>query len=136
MIRITSQPIDVNELLDAVSHPGAGAVDIFVGTTRDNTGGKRVVKLDFEAYEPMAIKEIQKIVDRASQLWTILNYAVVHRVGLVEIGQKAVVIAVATPHREDAFLACKFIIDELKKTVPIWKKERFEDGEVWVSAHP
>ncbi|PIB34602.1 molybdenum cofactor biosynthesis protein MoaE [Reichenbachiella sp. 5M10] len=136
MIQITAQKIDVAWLMEQVEDDQAGAIDVFVGTTRNNTDGKKVVKLDFEAYEPMALKELQKIVDRASSRWSILKYAVVHRVGVVEIGDKAVAIAVSTPHREDAFLACKFIIDELKKTVPIWKREVFEDGDVWVAAHP
>ncbi|SMD32700.1 molybdopterin synthase catalytic subunit [Reichenbachiella faecimaris] len=136
MIEITKTKIDVAGLIAAVSHEGAGATDVFIGTTRNKTSDKTVVKLDFEAYEPMAIKELQKIVDRAKQQWPILKYAVVHRVGVVEIGEEAVVIAVSTPHRQAAFESCRFIIDELKKSVPIWKKEIFEDGDVWVAAHP
>lgn len=136
MIEITPHKIDIPRLIAHVSDDGAGATDVFIGTTRNMTSDKMVVRLDFEAYEPMAIKEIQKIVDRAEAQWSILKYAVVHRVGTVEIGEEAVVIAVSTPHRQAAFEACKFIIDELKKTVPIWKKEIFEDGEVWVAAHP
>lgn len=136
MIKITDQTIDTQVLIDSVNDSGGGAIDVFIGTTRNQTKGKKVLRLDFEAYEPMAIKELQKIVDRALAQWNILKYAVVHRVGTVEIGEAAVVIAVSTPHRADAFQACQFIIDELKKTVPIWKKEFFEDGEVWVAAHP
>lgn len=136
MVEITHDKIDVSRLISHVSDGSAGAIDVFIGTTRNKTSGKAVAKLDFEAYEPMAIKEIQKIVNRACEQWNVLKYAISHRVGLVEIGEEAVVIAVSTPHREDAFAACKFIIDELKKTVPIWKKEAFEDGDVWVAAHP
>lgn len=136
MIEITKNKIDVASLIATVSDEGAGATDVFIGTTRNKTSGKPVIKLDFEAYEPMAIKEIQKIVDRAKEQWPILKYAVSHRVGIVEIGEEAVVIAVSTPHRQAAFESCKFIIDELKKSVPIWKKEMFEDGDVWVAAHP
>lgn len=136
MINITKDKIDVNKLIASVSDEGAGATDVFIGTTRNKTSEKSVVKLEFEAYEAMAIKELQKIADRAMAHWPILKYAISHRVGTVEIGEEAVVIAVSTPHRLAAFEACKFIIDELKKTVPIWKKEIFEDGEVWVAAHP
>lgn len=136
MIEITKNKIEVAKLIASVSDPGSGAIDVFIGTTRNKTSEKPVVRLDFEAYEPMAIKELQKIVDRARHQWPILKYAISHRVGEVVIGEEAVVIAVSTPHRQAAFEACKFIIDELKKTVPIWKKEIFEDGDVWVAAHP
>lgn len=136
MIEITEKKINVAALIASVSHEGAGATDVFIGTTRNKTSDKAVVKLDFEAYESMAIKELQKIVDRAKEQWPILKYAVSHRVGVVEIGEEAVVIAVSTPHRQAAFESCRFIIDELKKSVPIWKKEIFEDGDVWVAAHP
>lgn len=136
MIEITNSKIDVAKLITSVSHEGAGATDVFIGTTRNKTSDKAVMKLDFEAYEPMAVKELQKIVDRAKAQWPILEYAISHRVGVVEIGEEAVVIAVSTPHRQAAFESCKFIIDELKKTVPIWKKEIFEDGDIWVAAHP
>ncbi|RJE74366.1 MULTISPECIES: molybdenum cofactor biosynthesis protein MoaE [Reichenbachiella] len=136
MIEITSKTIRTSELIDYVKESGAGAINVFIGTTRNQTAGKKVIKLDFEAYEPMAVKELQKIADRAVEQWDILSYAIVHRVGIVEIGEEAVVIAVSTPHRKDAFQACEFIIDELKKTVPIWKREVFEDGDVWVAAHP
>ncbi|MBU2913684.1 molybdenum cofactor biosynthesis protein MoaE [Reichenbachiella agariperforans] len=136
MIEITSKTIRTSELIDYVKEGGAGAINVFIGTTRNQTAGKKVIKLDFEAYEPMAVKELQKIADRAVEQWDILSYAIVHRVGILEIGEEAVVIAVSTPHRKDAFQACEFIIDELKKTVPIWKREVFEDGDVWVAAHP
>ena len=136
MIEITSERINVDTILAHVGDAGAGAIDVFIGTSRDNTNGRRVVCLEFEAYIPMAKKELQKIASKAKEQWDVLKFAIVHRVGVVEIGEAAVIIAVATPHRAHAFEACRFIIDELKKTVPIWKKERFEDGEVWVSAHP
>ena len=92
--------------------------------------------MEFESHESMAIKELQKIVDFAKANWVISKVAVSHRVGVVEIGEEAVVIAVSSPHRQAAFEACKYIIDTLKQTVPIWKKEIFEDGDVWVAAHP
>ena len=136
MIKIIDKKIRVDELIQSVVDSRGGAIDVFIGTTRNNTSGKAVVQLDFESYTPMAIKEFEKIVNRAREQWDILKYAIVHRIGTVPIGEEAVVIAVSTPHRDHAFKACRFIIDELKKTVPIWKKEVFEDGEVWVAAHP
>ncbi len=136
MVEITDKPIKIDEVIKSVTSENAGAIDVFIGTVRNKTKGKTVVKLDFEAYEPMAITEMQKIVNTAKQKWSIEKIAVVHRVGLLEIGDVPVVIAVSTPHRKDSFDACQFVIDTLKETVPIWKKEIFEDGEVWVSAHP
>lgn len=136
MIEITQSKINIDKLIAHVNLPSAGGIDVFIGTTRDQTKGKQVLRLDFEAYEPMAIKELQKIADRACRQWDILAYAISHRVGTVHIGEEAVAIAVSSPHRKAAFEACQFIIDELKVSVPIWKKEYFEDGDVWVAAHP
>ncbi len=136
MIEITDKPINIDKIVKSVASENAGAIDVFIGTVRNKTKGKAVVKLDFEAYEPMAIAEMQKIVNSAKQKWSIEKIAVVHRVGLLEIGDVPVVIAVSTPHRKDSFEACQFVIDTLKETVPIWKKEIFEDGDVWVAAHP
>ncbi len=136
MVEITDNPIKIDKVIKSVTSENAGAIDVFIGTVRNKTKGKAVVKLDFEAYEPMAIAEMQKIVNIAKQKWSIEKIAVVHRVGLLEIGDVPVVIAVSTPHRKDSFDACQFVIDTLKETVPIWKKEIFEDGEVWVAAHP
>ena len=136
MIQITDQPIDVMSVIKAASSGGAGAIDIFIGTVRDNTQGKEVERLEYESYDSMAVKEIQKIAEQACKQWPVQKYAIVHRKGVLEIGDAAVVVAVSTPHRAESFAACKFIIDTLKQTVPIWKKEVFEDGESWVSAHP
>lgn len=135
MIEITGQPIDVQKIITAASNQEAGAVNTFIGTVRNNTSGKKVLRLEYEAYEPMAISEIQKLIDQASENWKLTGFAVSHRVGTLTPGDIAVVVAVATPHRKDAFAACQFIIDTLKQTVPIWKREFFEDGDEWVSAH-
>lgn len=135
-IQLLHTPLQVEECLNKVQHPGAGGIDIFVGTVRDQTKGKKVVRLEFESYEPMAISEMKKIAERAAEKWPIQNIAIHHRVGTLEIGEIAVIIAVSTPHRKASFEACQFAIDTLKETVPIWKKEIFEDGEVWVAAHP
>ncbi len=136
MIEITDTMIATQRLIAEVSCPEAGAIDVFIGTTRNSTASKKVLQLEFESHESMAIKELQKIVDFAKANWVISKVAVSHRVGVVEIGEEAVVIAVSSPHRQAAFEACKYIIDTLKQTVPIWKKEIFEDGDVWVAAHP
>jgi len=136
MIELDEKPLDVNKAIDYVSAPSVGGIDVFIGTVRDATKGKEVVALEFEAYEKMAISEFEKIVDQAQNQWPIYKSAILHAVGRKEIGDLAVVIAVSAAHRDAAFKACRYIIDTLKKTVPIWKKEIFEDGEVWVAAHP
>lgn len=116
--------------------PQCGGIDVFIGTVRSATKGKTVVRLEFEAYEKMAMKEMQKIADEAQQKWKVHKISIHHRTGVLNIGEIPVVIAVSAAHRDAAFDACRYIIDTLKKTVPIWKKEIFEDGEVWVAAHP
>ncbi len=136
MIELDKQPLNIQKAIDFVQDPSAGGIDVFIGTVRDATEGKRVVALEFEAYEKMAISEFEKIVEEAQKQWPICKTAVLHAVGRKEIGDLAVVIAVSAAHRDAAFQACRYIIDTLKKTVPIWKKEIFEDGEVWVAAHP
>ena len=136
MIRLSHKEIDIQEVIDSVSSEDAGAIDVFIGTVRNKTKGKRVLHLEFEAYESMAISELEKIRKEADEKWPILKMSIVHAIGKLEIGQVPVVIAVSTPHRKDSFEACQFVIDTLKESVPIWKKEIFEDGEVWVSAHP
>ena len=118
------------------AHPAAGGTVVFVGTVRNQTKGKAVVRLEFEAYEPMAIKEMKKIADAVINKWNALKVCIHHRVGSLAIGEIAVIVAVSTPHRKAAFEACEYAIDTLKETVPIWKKEVFEDGGVWVAAHP
>ncbi|WP_020531335.1 molybdenum cofactor biosynthesis protein MoaE [Flexithrix dorotheae] len=136
MIKITDQPINITEVIELVNASGAGAIDVFIGTVRNKTQEKQVTRLEFEAYDGMAVKEMQKIAESAKSKWPVQKIAIYHRKGVLEIGEVAVVIAVSTPHRKDAFEACQFAIDTLKQTVPIWKKEVFEGGEEWVSAHP
>ena len=136
MIAITEAPIDTQEVIAAVQADGAGAINVFIGTVRNQTQAKPVVQLDFEAFDSMALKKMQQIADQAASRWPIQKVAIVHRKGSLQIGDAAVVIAVSTPHRKASFEACEFIIDTLKEVVPIWKKEIFEDGAVWVAAHP
>ncbi len=135
-IQLTENVLSAQPCIDFVASAGAGAINIFIGTVRDHTQAKRVTRLEYEAYAPMAISEMRKIADQACKKWQLLGVAIHHRVGILTVGEAAVVIAVSTPHRADAFAACQWIIDTLKQTVPIWKKEIFEDGEVWVGAHP
>jgi molybdopterin synthase catalytic subunit len=136
MIAITEEPINTQAVINAVQADGAGAINVFIGTVRNQTQAKPVVQLDFETYDSMAVKKMQEIANQASARWPIQKVAIVHRKGALQIGEAAVVIAVSTPHRKASFEACEFIIDTLKQVVPIWKKEKFEDGEVWVAAHP
>ncbi len=136
LVHITAEPIIPQEVIDLVRADAAGALNVFIGTVRNSTQNKAVVKLVFEAYERMAIKEMQKIIDRAKERWPVTAMAIHHRVGELGIGDLPVVIAVSTPHRQQGFAACQYAIDTLKETVPIWKKEIFADGEQWVSAHP
>jgi molybdopterin synthase catalytic subunit len=116
--------------------PESGGIDVFIGTVRNATKGKKVIKLEFEAYELMAVAEMEKIAKQAFEKWPVQKVLIHHRTGVLEVGEVPVVIAVSAAHRAAAFDACRYIIDTLKQTVPIWKKEIFEDGEVWVAAHP
>ncbi|MFN3560640.1 MAG: molybdenum cofactor biosynthesis protein MoaE [Chloroherpetonaceae bacterium] len=135
MITISDKPLDVQSVIEAVQTHEAGAINVFIGTVRNQTAQKNVVGLDYEAFETMAIKKMHEIAEEAKAKFPVLKVAIAHRVGKLKLGEIAVVIAVATPHRAESFAACKFIIDTLKEVVPIWKKEIFEDGDVWVSAH-
>ncbi len=135
-IEISSLPLSVTDCYSMASSPNAGGQAIFVGTVRNQTQNKKVLKLVFEAYTPMAIKEMKKIGLTLEERWGALKVVIHHRVGELLVGDIAVIIAVSTPHRAAAFKACQYAIDTLKETVPIWKKEFFEDGEIWVAAHP
>ena len=136
MIELSNKPLNISMALDHVRSDNSGGIDVFIGTVRDNAGGRKVVALEFEAYGKMAITEMEKIVDHTKATWPVEKVAVLHALGRVEVGGVAVVIAVSAAHRDAAFTACRYIIDTLKETVPIWKKEIFENGEEWVSAHP
>jgi len=135
-IILSEEPLNVNHCIDFVQSPDCGGINVFIGTVRNNTKGKGVVRLEFEAYKPMAISEMQKIAEEACDRWKVQRIAVHHRTGVLDIGEIPVVIAVACPHRKAAFEACQFVIDTLKETVPIWKKEVYDNGEIWVAAHP
>lgn len=132
MFRVTEKAIDLQELVDYVADPEAGAIATFIGTTRNNNEGRRVIGLDYDAYAEMAEKELARIGEEAKAKWPICRMAIVHRLGPVQITEASVIIAVSAAHRDAAFAACRFAIEEIKKTVPIWKKEVYEGGEVWI----
>jgi MoaE-MoaD fusion protein len=130
--QVTGAPLDVASASAAVSAPGDGAVTMFVGLVRDHNAGRRVLWLDYEAYAPLAVKAFEQIASEAAGKWTDARLAIHHRTGRLEIGEASVVIAAASPHRAEAFAACRYAIERLKQIAPIWKHEHFEGGEVWI----
>ena len=133
MIEISYQPLEPDRITSLVRKDTNGAVLTFLGTTRDNFQGKRVLTLEYEAFEEMALKKMEEIRRELQAEFNIEDMAISHRIGTVPIGQISLVVAVASPHRKEAFLACHEAVDRLKETVPIWKKEVFEGGSRWVA---
>ncbi|MDH3211278.1 MAG: molybdenum cofactor biosynthesis protein MoaE [Myxococcales bacterium] len=133
---ISERPLDVSSVVARVSGAGIGGIVSFVGTVRDRARGRSIRHLEYEAYPEMAEREMQKIVDEAGRRWPGSRVAIAHRAGHLEVGEIAVVVVAAAPHRAEAFAACRFAIDTLKQTVPIWKKEIATDGEFWVDDRP
>ena len=134
MILITNESINPELVTDCVRSDSNGAVITFLGTTRDTTAGRKVRYLEYEAYRPMADQTLEQIVNEINEKWSVGDVAVAHRLGRLEIGDISLVVAVSAPHRGDAFLACQYSVDRIKQIVPIWKKEMFEDGEIWVGS--
>jgi molybdopterin synthase catalytic subunit len=132
LFTITEEPLSVEELLKKVRNPLCGAVNLFVGTVRELTQGKRTVELEYEAYAPMAVKTMQQIADEIEERWPGTHVAMSHRVGRLEIEDAAVIIAVATPHRAASYEAGRYAIERLKEIVPVWKKEVWSDGTQWM----
>ena len=130
-IEITGEKIDDAKVLDFVSDISAGSVLLFNGTVRDNDDGKPIEYLYYEAYEEMAVKEIKKLISAAFDKYNILKVCVIHRTGKMDAGEISISIGVSSPHREDSYIASKFLIDNIKETVPVWKKEMFEEGGRW-----
>ena len=130
MVRLTREPIDLAALL--AKGPADGAVCLFVGIVRNENAGRRVSHLEYEAYEDMALPLMEQIAAEAARCWPVTDVRVVHRLGQLEVGEPSVAVAVASPHRPEAFAACRYVIDTLKATVPIWKKEFYENGAVWL----
>ena len=133
MIEITRDPLVPEEVTARVRKDTNGAVVTFLGTTRLFAEGRKVVRLEYEAYEEMALSEMEKVRQAVCSEWGLEDIAIAHRIGVVDVGEISLVIAVASPHRKEAFLACHRAVDLLKESVPIWKKELFEDGEHWVA---
>ncbi len=133
---IVREKIDAQAVLAKLKQPADGAAVIFEGVVRDNTRGRRTLYLNYEAYEEMALKQMDGLIAQALQQFPIRAVVIVHRLGRLEIGETSVLIAVASAHRAAAFDACRWIIDTLKRTVPIWKREHFEDGAVWADGEP
>ena len=129
---ITTGPIDPRELEAAVTHSGAGAICTFSGIVRDNSRGQSVMHLDYEAYAEMAVPQMRKIGQEIKDRWPEARVAMAHRTGHLEIGEVSVVVSVSCPHRAEAFAACRWGIDQLKESVPIWKKEHAADGTHWI----
>ena len=132
MILITREPLDPEAITATVRKDTNGGVVTFLGTTRNDSDGRRVLYLEYEAYEGMAEKMLGRIAGEIRQRWGITDVSIAHRFGRLEIGEISLVVAVASPHRGEAFQACQYVVDRVKQNVPIWKKEVFEDGEVWV----
>ena len=131
---LTSEPIELGHLLQLVQSAERGGVACFLGTVRDHHGGREVLRLDYHAYEPMVEAECARIVAESESRWQVA-IALRHRIGRLEIGDVAVAVVSAAAHRDEAFVACRYVIEELKRRVPIWKRETFADGSVeWVGA--
>ena len=130
--RLTADPIDLEAVVAEVADERAGAIATFVGTTRVESRGRTVTRLEYEAYEGMAEQEMARIAEELIARYDLVKVAIAHRIGRVEIGEASVAIAVSAPHRADALAACKDAIDTLKETVPLWKKEIYEGGEEWI----
>ena len=132
MIRVTRAPLALERLVRAVRDPAAGAVVTFLGTTRNENDGRHVVRLEYEAFARMAEREMRRLAAEASRRWPLRRVAIVHRIGVVPVGEASVAIAVSAGHRAEAFAACHWLIDRLKEIVPIWKREHFRGGQVWI----
>ena len=129
---ITTAPLDQDALVRSLDTTGIGAVSVFLGLVRDNNHGKRVLYLDYEAYEPLALRGLGLIVEEARERWPSVRLAIHHRIGRMDIGEASVAIAAASPHRADAFAASRYAIERIKQIVPIWKHEYFDGGDVWI----
>ena len=136
LVQIVREPIQTDRIVNAIKSGGDGAVCVFDGIVRDNTRGRATLHLDYEAYEEMALRQMQMLREEAISRFGVREVAIVHRLGRLVVGETSVLIAVASAHRGAAFDACRYVIDTLKKTVPIWKSEQFVDGAVWADGEP
>ena len=136
LVKLVHERIVPHDIVPPMERPEDGAIVIFDGVVRDNSRGRRTLYLDYEAYQSMALEKLRELATEARQRFAIRNVAMVHRLGRIEIGESSVLIAVFSAHRAAAFDACRWLIDTVKRTVPIWKKEYFEDGAVWSDGEP
>jgi molybdopterin synthase catalytic subunit len=136
LVQIVREPIQTEKIVSAIKSGGDGAVCVFDGIVRDNTRGRATLHLDYEAYEEMALRQMHMLREEAIARFGVREIAIVHRLGRLFVGETSVLIAVASGHRGAAFDACRYVIDTLKKTVPIWKREQFADGAVWADGEP
>jgi molybdopterin synthase catalytic subunit len=134
LVAVTREPLDLQALTAAIAKEasGDGAVAGFTGLVRDHNQGRRVRFLEYEAYEPLAVRALELIVTEAREMWPDARLAMHHRIGRIEIGEASIIIVAASPHRAHAFAACRYAIERVKQIVPIWKHEHFEGGEVWL----
>lgn len=135
-VRVTALPIDPGVILASVRDKTAGGVVVFVGTVRRRTEGREVLGLEYEAYKPMAEKKMLEVARRAKETWSVKKVSIVHRYGKLKVGEVSVVVAVSAEHRAEAFEACRYAIDMVKSSIPLWKKEKFRRGESWVKGTP
>ena len=137
MAELVRAPLDVAALLAAAAHPSCGAVNLFLGTTRDHHQGRRVLRLEYEAYDRMALAALETLEREARERFQLAHCAIVHRLGEVPVTEASVAVVTSSAHRAAAFDAARWVMDELKRSVPIWKKEHFEGGDTaWVAGHP
>jgi len=129
---VTTAPLDPQAIVASLDSTGIGAVSVFIGVVRDHNKGRRVLHLEYEAYEPLAMRGLELILAEAGEQWPAVRLAIHHRMGRMEIGEASVVIAAASPHRADAFASSRYAIERIKQIVPIWKHEYFEGGDVWI----
>ncbi len=132
LFEVTAEPLDPQRLVDHVRKDESGAVAVFLGVVRNNNLGRRVLYLEYDAYPEMATRVMRQIAEEAMERWPLTDVAMQHRTGRLEIGETSLLIAVSSPHRKEAFEACHHLVDRFKEVVPIWKKETWEGGEVWI----
>ena len=130
--RVTLEPLDPSRTAALVAAAGHGAVATFIGLVRDHNAGRKVLYLDYECYEPLAVKAFQRIASEAAEAWPEVRLAIDHRIGPLQVGEASVAIAAGSPHRGDAFAACRYAIERIKQIAPIWKREHFDGGQVWL----
>ena len=135
MFAITRDPLDPQPLVEAVRKDESGAVALFYGVVRNHNMGRSVQYLEYDAYESMAVKKLREVADEVCAKFPVNGVAALHRIGRLEIGETSLLVAVSSPHRKEAFEACHYAVDRIKETVPVWKKEVWEDGSEWIEGH-